>query len=65
MQAAEALVLAAVVAGLYWLLLPARRRLEEWLARRLRPRRSARRGRVVILGRRSDGTYARDNGHER
>jgi len=50
MQAAEVLVLAAVVAALFWLLGPLRRRLEGWLARRLRPSKASRRARVVALG---------------
>jgi hypothetical protein len=65
MQAAEVLVLAVIVAGIFWLLAPLRRRLESWLAQRLRRGRRGRRARVVVLGRRSDGSYAREDGHER
>ena len=65
MQAAEVLVLAAVVAALFWLLGPLRRRLEGWLARRLRPSAVSRRARVVVLGQRRDGGFAREDGHER
>jgi len=65
MQVAEALVLAALVAGLFWLLGPLRRRLEGWLARRLRPPEASRRARVVGLGERRDGGVAREDGHER
>ena len=64
MQAAEVLVLAAVVAGLVWLLGPLRRRLEGWLARR-RPSEASRRARVVVLGQRRDGRFTREDGHER
>jgi hypothetical protein len=59
MQAAELLVLAALVAGLYALLTPLRRRLEAWIARRLSSRTPHRRGQVVVLGRRADGTFGR------
>ncbi len=65
MQVAEAPVLAALVAGLFWLLGPLRRRLEGWLARRLRPPEASRRARVVVLGQRRDGRVAREDGHER
>ena len=65
MQVAEALVLAALVAGLFWLLGPLRRRLEGWLARRLRPPEASWRVRVVVLGQRRDGRVAREDGHER
>jgi len=60
MGAAEVLVLAAVVAVLFWLALPLRRRLERWLARRLGQTRSAA-GRVVVLGRRRDGTFSQED----
>jgi len=62
MGAAEALVLVAVVAVLFWLASPVRRGLERWLARRLGPRRSG--GRVVVLGRRRDGTFSREDRHD-
>ena len=60
MQAAEALVLAAIVAGLYWVLTPIRRRLEVILARLTASRRPGRRATVVALARRSDGTFERE-----
>ena len=63
MGAAEALVLAAVVAVLFWLAGPLRRRLERWLARRLGQGRSTA-GRVVVLGRRRDGTFSREDRHD-
>jgi len=63
MGAAEALVLAAVVAVLFWLAGPLRRRLERWLARRLGQGRSTV-GRVVVLGRRRDGTFSREDRHD-
>jgi hypothetical protein len=59
MQAAELLVLAALIGGLYALLTPLRRRFEAWIARRLSLRRKPRRGDVVVLGRRPDGTFGR------
>ncbi|TMB44929.1 MAG: hypothetical protein E6J55_07910 [Deltaproteobacteria bacterium] len=62
MGAAEALVLAAVVAVLFWLAGPLRRRLERWLARRLGHGRVV--GRVVVLGRRRDGTFSREDRHD-
>jgi hypothetical protein len=64
--AGEVLVLAVLVALLYWLLGPLRRRLEVWIGRRLAPRRSAGnsgRGRVVVLERRRDGTW--EDRHDR
>ena len=62
--AGEALLLAAVVALLFRLLAPLRRRLEAWFARRLAPRhRPARVGRVVVLQRRKDGTFMREDGN--
>ena len=60
--AAEALVLAALAALLYGALAPLRRRLEVWFARRL-PRAKAHR-RVVVLGRRRDGTFGRGDRHD-
>jgi len=63
MGAAEALVLAAVVAVLFWLAGPLRRRLERWLARRLGQGRAVV-GRVVVLGRRRDGTFSREDRHD-
>ncbi len=58
--AAEALVLAGVVALLFWLLRPLRRRLELWIARHLTHTRTRRSGRVVVLQRRRDGTFGRE-----
>jgi hypothetical protein len=65
MAAAELLVLSAVVAGVFWLLTPIRRRIESWLARRMRSVRRTGPRRVVVLGRRPNGTYSREDGHER
>ena len=65
MGAAEVLILVAVVVALFWALTPLRRRLESWLARRLPPARPQPRRRVVVLGRRTDGTYAREDRDER
>ena len=61
--AAEAFLLAALVALLYWLLAPLRRRLEVWFARRLTPGRAGR-ARVVVLERRRDGTFGREDRHD-
>jgi len=63
MGAAAVLVLAAVVAVLFWLAGPVRRRLERWLGRRLGLRRSTG-GRVVVLGRRRNGTFSREDRHD-
>jgi hypothetical protein len=63
MGAAEALVLAAVVGVLFWLAAPVRRRLERWLGRRLGTRRPPA-ARVVVLGRRRDGTFSREDRHD-
>jgi hypothetical protein len=60
MQVAEAFVLAVVVAGLYAMLRPVRRRLERWFAQRLRGARG-RRAQVVVLTRRRDGTFGRED----
>ncbi|HWM78223.1 MAG TPA: hypothetical protein VNS56_11645 [Methylomirabilota bacterium] len=62
MQAAEALVLAGVVAALYWALTPLRRRLEAAIARLLTSGQRRRRGDVIVLPRRSDGTFDREEG---
>ena len=62
MQAAEALVLAGVVAALYWALTPLRRRLEAAIARLLAPGQRRRRGDVIVLPRRSDRTFEREEG---
>ena len=39
-----------------------RRRLEGWLARRRRPSAASRRARVVVLGQRREGRFAREDG---
>ena len=57
--AGELLVLVALVVIFYRVLRPLRRRLEARIARSLR-RRSGRRGRVVVLERRRDGTFGRE-----
>jgi hypothetical protein len=62
MQAAEVLVLAGLVAALYWALTPIRRRLETAIRRRLAPRPRGRRGQVIPLARKSDGTFEREEG---
>ena len=59
--AGEALVLLGLVAALFGLTAPLRRRLERWIARRLARGRSGSRGRVVVLERRSDGTFGRED----
>jgi len=61
-MAAEALVLAGVVAALYWVLTPLRRRIEAAIARRLSPRGRSGRGQVIAFARRGDGTVARKEG---
>ena len=61
--AGEALVLTAVVAGLYCLLGPIRRRLEVCIGRQLAPRRVGR-GRLVVVERRRDGTFTREDRHD-
>ena len=57
--AAEALVVLGVVALSFGLLAPVRRRLERWFSRRLSRLRRREAGRVVVLERRSDGTFGR------
>ena len=59
--AGELLFLAALVALLYWALGPLRRWLEARIARRLTRRSTGRRGRVVVLERRRDGTFGRED----
>ena len=62
--AGEALLLAGVVALLFRLLAPLRRRLETWFGRLLAARRPpGRGGRVVVLQRRKDGTFGREDGN--
>ena len=58
--AGELLVVVLVAAGLFALLTPLRRRLERSIARRLAPRPAGRSRGVVLLPRRSDGTFGRD-----
>ena len=62
--AGEALILAGLVALLYWLLRPLRGWLERRLAR-LIGRAPARRGRLVVLERRDDGSFGREDRHGR
>jgi hypothetical protein len=62
MQAAEVLVLAGVVAALYWALWPLRRRIEAAIARRLSPRGRSGHGQVIALARRGDGAGERKEG---
>ena len=57
--AGELLFLVALVALLYAALRPLRRWLEARIAAALRGRRRDRRGRVVVLERRRDGTFGR------
>jgi membrane protein implicated in regulation of membrane protease activity len=57
----EIVVLAIVVLALYAALRPLRRRLATRFARLLRRRPRRGRGRVVVLERRRDGTYEREN----
>ena len=59
--AGELLFLAGLVALLYWALGPLRRWLEARIARLLPRRTGARRGRVVVLERRRDGTFGRED----
>ncbi|HLK09882.1 MAG TPA: hypothetical protein VKW76_00715 [Candidatus Binatia bacterium] len=65
MQPAEALLLIGVIAVLYRALAPVRRRLERALARVLRQPGSVRRGRVVELFRRRDGSFGGEGRHGR
>lgn len=62
MQAAEALILVGVVAVLYWALTPIRRRLEAAIRRWLAPGKRSRRGQVIALAKRGDGTFEREEG---
>jgi hypothetical protein len=64
MGAGELLVAALVAVGLFALLTPLRRRLERWIARRLGSRPAGRSGRVVVLPRRPDGTFGRNERHD-
>lgn len=60
----EVVFLVGLVAVLFWALAPLRRRLEAWIERHLPRRTGARRGRVVVLERRKDGTFGRGNGDD-
>jgi len=64
MGAAEIVVLVGLVLGLFWLLGPLRRRLERTFATLLRRKKPQSRGRVVVLGRRADGTFSRRDDHD-
>ena len=59
--AGEIVVLAILVLALFVALHPLRRRLEKRFARTLRRRTRPGRGRVVVLERRRDGTFEREN----
>jgi hypothetical protein len=61
MGVAEAVVLAGVVGAVFLLLRPSRDRLAGWIARRFFTRRQGRKARVVVLGRRDDGTFTRED----
>jgi len=56
----ELLLLAGLVLLLYWALGPLRRWLEARIARYLPRRAGGRRGTVVVLERRKDGTFGRE-----
>jgi hypothetical protein len=57
----EVLFLAGLVVFLFWALGPLRRWLEAHIARRLSGRAPRRRGSVVVLERRRDGTFGRED----
>ena len=61
--AAEALLLAGVVLLCYAALTPLRRWLQARIARRLHPHPPPRGGRVVVLERRRDGSFGREDRH--
>ncbi len=63
--AGEVLFLLALVALVYAALRPLRRWLETRIARALGGRRGKRRGRVVVLERRRDGTFGREDSDDR
>lgn len=63
--AGEIVFLAILVLGLYAALRPLRRALESRFARALGRRTRPRRGRVVVLQRRRDGTFEREKADER
>ena len=62
--AAEVLLLFGVVLVLFWALTPLRRRLETRIERLLARRPGRRSGRVVVLERRRDGTFGREERHD-
>ncbi len=64
LSAGELLVLAGLVLALYAALRPLRRWLEARIARLLRGGSARRPRRVVILERRSDGKFGREDGHD-
>ena len=59
--AGEVLLLLGLVVLLYAALGPLRRRIEVRIARVLGASAAKRRGRVVVLGRRRDGTFGRED----
>jgi len=63
--AGEIVFLALLVAALYVALRPLRRVLESRFARAFRRRKRGRGGRVVVLERRRDGSFERENADER
>jgi len=64
LSAGELLVLAGLVLALYAALRPLRRWLEARIARLLRGGSARRTRRVVILRRRGDGKFGREDGHD-
>lgn len=63
--AGEIVFLAILVLVLYAVLRPLRRALESRFARAFRRQKRSRRGRVVVLERRRDGRFERENADER
>jgi len=63
--AGEIVFLALLVAALYVALRPLRRVLESHFARAFRRRKRGRGARVVVLERRRDGSFERENADER
>jgi hypothetical protein len=63
--AGEVVVLAGVVLLCYWALTPLRRWLEARFARALKGRPANGRGRIVVLERRRDGAFGREDADER
>ena len=64
LSAGELLVLVGLVLALYGALRPLRRWLEARIARLLRAGSARRTRRVVILRRRGDGKFGREDGHD-